>query len=449
MEEKSYSINVEQSVLGAMMSSKDSFIMASTKLLEEDFYVPEHKIIFQKMLDVNEKNMAVVLTTLVEELKLSLSLEKIGGIEYLISLKEIAISSINIEQYIKILKDKTLIRRLLRFAGDLEKNWETETVNDVDDYVSQLETEFLSIVRSRQVGEFESAAQVLDRVKMAMTNSARSTGGLTGVTSGFVDLDKKTQGFQKGDMIILAARPSVGKTALALNFAINAALKGGITVAVFSLEMPAEQLMQRLLSNKSGVIGDKIRSMNLTDKDFIKIDTATKELANAKLFIDDTAGIKISDLEAKARKLKGMYDDLGLIVIDYMQLITTPSKGNGDSRQNEVSEISRKVKALARDLGVPIIALSQLSRSVEKREDKRPMLSDLRESGSIEQDADIVMFIYRDDYYNKKEDANVESSVVELNLAKHRNGPTGKLNLVFLKQIGKFSDYDKTNDNNG
>lgn len=447
MEDKSYSVNVEQSVLGSMLASKDSFIMASTMLLEEDFYVPEHKVIFSKMLEVNKKEIDVDLTTLVEELRLSSSLERVGGIEYLMSLRETAISSIKIEQYIKILKDKTLIRKLINFASTLEKNWEQESVNDVDDYVSLLESEFLSIVRNRQVSEFRSASQVIDTLKATMTSSARSKGGITGITSGFVDLDRFTQGFQKGDMIILAARPSVGKTALALNFAINAALKGGKTVAIFSLEMPAEQLMQRLLSNKSGVVGDKIRSMNLTDKDFIKIDTATKELAGAKLFIDDTAGIKISDLEAKARKLKSAHEDLGLIVIDYMQLITSPSRGNSDSRQNEVSEISRKVKALARDLNVPIIALSQLSRSVEKREDKRPMLSDLRESGSIEQDADIVMFIYRDDYYNRKEDANSESGVVELNLAKHRNGPTGLIKLVFLKQIGKFSDYDSSSEN--
>ena len=440
MADKSYSTEVEQAVLGSMISSKESCVLASSSLEEYDFFLPEHKIIFNALRSVLAKDLDSDLTTAVEELKLAGALERVGGIEYLASLQDYAISSTNVEQYIKILKDKTLIRELIKFADTLEKDWEKNDVNDVDDFVNEQEEKFHAIVNGRQVGDFKSSETIVNELKYKMASMTKAKSGLTGCPSGYVDLDRCTQGFQRGDLIILAARPSVGKTALALNFAINAATKGH-TVAMFSLEMTDEKLMARLVSNKSSVPSEKISSGNLGEKDFIKIDQAVRELSGAKLYIDDTAGIKISDIEAKARKLKSAHEDLSLIIVDYLQLISPAHRSNNDNRQNEVSEISRRLKALARDLNVAVISLSQLSRSVEKREDKHPMLSDLRESGSIEQDADVVMFIYRDDYYAKKDDKNSESSIVELSIAKHRNGPTKTIKLVFLKQIGKFSDY--------
>ena len=443
IEEKIYSYKIEQTTLGCMLVDRSAAITAQATLSEEDFYAQEHKAIFRAIDKVINKNLDIDLPTVVDELVASRELESIGDVDYLSSIMELAMNPSQIDQYIKILQDKTIIRKMIDFANELPELWNKDTSNSVEDFIADEESKFLSITRNRKVGDFQSSKEVLDVMKAKMSDRARSSKGLTGVTSGFTDLDGVTLGWQKGDMIILAARPSMGKTALSLNFLINAAIKERKTVAIFSIEMPADQLMQRLVASRSGVDGQKIRSLNMNDRDSMKVDSAMNELSSLKLFIDDKTNT-MADIGVKARKLKSTHDDLSLIVIDYLQLAKMGGNKKFDGEQAEVSEISKAIKSLAKELQVPIIALSQLSRSVEKRDDKRPMMSDLRSSGSIEQDADIVLFIYREDYYKQKEvgDESDNNSVVELAIAKHRQGARGTVKLLFMKNIGLFSDFE-------
>ena len=447
MVEQPYSLQAERAVLGSMMLSKDAVYEGVARLTEEDFYLRDHKIIFNAIKNTHIRGMDVDIVTVVDQLMLDNKLQELSDANYVYDILDDTITPSTVEQYIRIVQDKTILRYLVNLADTIANGWNKQEIEDIGDYVSKVENEVLAITRARNVGDFKSPKEVIDVIKEKLVNNDRRNGDLTGTPSGYRDLDRITHGFQKGDMIILAARPSMGKTALALNFAMNAAIENNVPVGIFSLEMPAEQLMQRMLSATSGVNSDKIRSFNLNEKEWPKIDVGVNKLSNAKIFIDDTAGAKIADIQSKAKKLKAKCDDLGLIVVDYLQLITTSTFGKNDtSRQQEVSEISRSLKAMARDLKVPVIALSQLSRSVEKREDKKPMLSDLRESGSIEQDADLVMFIYREDYYNgaKKDDGGSASTgVAQISIAKHRNGATGVVELLFLKDVGLFSDYSK------
>ena len=449
MVEQPYSLQAERAVLGSMMLSKDAVYEGIAKLTEEDFYLRDHKIIFNAIKNTHIRGLDVDIVTVVDQLMLDNKLQELSDANYVYAILDDTITPSTVEQYIRIVQDKTLLRYLVNLADSIANGWNKQEIEDIGDYVSKVENDMLSITRSRNVGDFKSPKEVIDVIKEKLVNNDRSTGDLTGTPSGYRDLDHMTHGFQKGDMIILAARPSMGKTALALNFAMNAAIENNIPVGIFSLEMPAEQLMQRMLSATSGVNSDKIRSFNLSEKEWPKIDVGVNKLSNAKIFIDDTAGAKIADIQSKAKKLKSKCDDLGLIVIDYLQLITTSTFAKSDNRQQEVSEISRSLKAMARELKVPVIALSQLSRKVETREDKKPMLSDLRESGSIEQDADLVMFIYREDYYNnnKKDDGTTASTgVAQVSIAKHRNGATGVVDLLFLKDVGLFSNYSKRDD---
>ena len=447
MVEQPYSLQAERAVLGSMMLSKDAVYEGIARLTEEDFYLRDHKIIFNAIKNTHIRGMDVDIVTVVDQLMLDNKLQELSDANYVYDILDDTITPSTVEQYIRIVQDKTILRYLVNLADTIANGWNKQEIEDIGDYVSKVENEVLAITRARNVGDFKSPKEVIDVIKEKLVNNDRRNGDLTGTPSGYRDLDRITHGFQKGDMIILAARPSMGKTALALNFAMNAAIENNVPVGIFSLEMPAEQLMQRMLSATSGVNSDKIRSFNLNEKEWPKIDVGVNKLSNAKIFIDDTAGAKIADIQSKAKKLKAKCDDLGLIVVDYLQLITTSTFGKNDtSRQQEVSEISRSLKAMARDLKVPVIALSQLSRSVEKREDKKPMLSDLRESGSIEQDADLVMFIYREDYYNgaKKDDGGSASTgVAQISIAKHINGATGVVELLFLKDVGLFSDYSK------
>lgn len=441
-----YSLIAEKAVLGSMMISREALLNCVALLEEEDFYVKDHKIIFQTIRNVHRRQLKVDTVTVSEQLALDGNLKKLSRQEYILELADEVVSPSSAEDYLKIIKDKTVLRNLVSVANNIVSNWDKEEIEDIGTYVARAEQDILKITRSRNVGGFESARDVLKVLKEKLFNSSKNKGELTGINSGFKDLDVLTNGFQSGDLIILAARPSMGKTALALNFALNAAEKTGRTIGIFSLEMPSEQLMQRMLSSSSNVNSSKIRSLNLNENEWTKIDVAVNKLSNTKIYVDDTAGAKLADIQAKARKLKNIHDDLGLIVVDYLQLITTPTGAKGDNRQLEVAEISRGLKEMARELRVPVIALSQLSRAVEKRTDKRPMLSDLRESGSIEQDADLVMFIYRDDYYRHEKDNEGEDKdvgIVELNIAKHRNGPTGDVELVFLKEYGLFSGKPK------
>lgn len=446
MVEQPYSLQAERAVLGSMMLSKDAVYEGIARLTEDDFYLRDHKIIFTAIKNTHIRGLDVDIVTVVDQLMLDNKLQELSDANYIYAILDDTITPSTVEQYIRIVQDKTILRYLVNLADSIANGWNKQEIEDIGDYVSKVENEVLSITRARNVGDFKSPKEVIDVIKEKLVNNDRSSGDLTGTPSGYRDLDRITHGFQKGDMVILAARPSMGKTALALNFAMNAAIEHNVPVGIFSLEMPAEQLMQRMLSATSGVNSDKIRSFNLNEKEWPKIDVGVNKLSNAKIFIDDTAGAKIADIQSKAKKLKAKCDDLGLIVIDYLQLITTSTFSKSDNRQQEVSEISRSLKAMARDLKVPVIALSQLSRSVEKREDKKPMLSDLRESGSIEQDADLVMFIYREDYYNnnKKDDGTTASTgVAQISIAKHRNGATGVVDLLFLKDVGLFSNYSK------
>lgn len=442
-----YSLEAERAVLGSMLVSRDALLNSVVRLSEEDFYVDDHKLVFNTIRNVYNRGIDVDVVTVIEQFTTNNTIEQLNDKEIVYDLAENVVSPSNIEEYIRIVQDKTTLRRLVKLADEVSTKWNKEEINDIGEYVSKFETDALAITRSRNVGEFKTSKEVLDVLKEKLFVSNKNNGNVTGVTSGFTDLDGITHGFQKGDLIILAARPSVGKTALALNFLMNAAMIQDTTVAMFSVEMPAEQLMQRMLSATSGVNGDKIRGLDLNDRDCIKIDEATKKLGNAKIYVDDTSSIKLGDLVVKARKLKSLHDDLSLIVVDYLQIVKGSDRARKEGRQQEVTEISRGLKELARELNVPVIALSQLSRDSEKRDNKRPMLSDLRESGAIEQDADLVMFIYREDYFakndkNKEEVTNNSASgIAEVSISKHRNGATGVVKLVFLKELGLFSNY--------
>lgn len=451
-----HSIEAERAILGAMLISKDA-IPNIVRLSVEDFYIEDHKLIFDAIKTIYDKGEGVDAVTVVDHFISNNMIDQLSEKEQTIyDLIINVVSASNIEDYIRILQDKTTLRKLVILANDVSTKWQKEEIGEISDYVSDVEQQVLKVTRERNVGEFKNTEQIIAVLREKLFNNTRQNGNLTGVTSGFTDIDNYTHGFQKGDLIILAARPSMGKTALALNFLVNAALKQKVTTAMFSVEMPAEALMQRMLSAQSGVNGDKIRGLDLNDKDWTKIDMAAGQLSEAKIFVDDTSAIKLGDLSIKARKLKNAHPDLALIVVDYLQIVKASDRASKEGTQKEVQEISQGLKALARELDVPIIALSQLSRDNEKRDNKRPMLSDLRGSGSIEQDADLVMFIYREDYFDnqknnkdkKDEDKkdNSNSGIAEVSISKHRNGATGVVKLVFLKEFGLFSNYSKVDE---
>lgn len=455
MKKLPYSLDAERAVLGAMLVSREALLNSVVRLSIDDFYEEDHKLIFDTIRTVYNKGSNVDAVTVIEQFVLNNTLNQLSNKEDTVyDLVLNVVSASNVEEYIRIIQDKTTLRKLVLLAEDVTNKWQKEELNDIADYVAKVESDTLSITRSRNVGEFKTTKEVIDVLKEKLFASGKSNGGLTGVTSGFTDIDNITHGFQKGDLIILAARPSMGKTALALNFLVNAAIKQNVTTAMFSVEMPAEQLMQRMISSQSGVNGDKLRSLDLSDKDWTKIDVATNQLSKAKIYVDDTSAIKLGDLAVKARKLKSLHDDLSLIVVDYLQIVKASELASKEGSQKEITEISQGLKALARELEIPVIALSQLSRDNEKRDNKRPMLSDLRGSGAIEQDADLVMFIYREDYFdNQKGNKNKEqeekketvgsSGIAEVSISKHRNGATGVVKLVFLKEYGLFSNYSK------
>lgn len=440
-----YNENAEKVVLGAALLSERSAGYVMTSVVEDHFFLARHKVIFEAMRHLFDNRKPIDTTTLVDELLNTNKLNEIGGIEYLTILVDELIIEENIEFYINILKDKLLLRKILKTMEDLCQDWNENEVTDVADYLSNVENKITAITKDRRAEGFEKVDSILERVQKISIQDAKSTNELKGTPSGFKDLDRMTGGFQKGDLIILSARPSMGKTALALNFAINSIIKrnGKGTVAIFSVEMPKEQLMRRILSSQCQINSADLSRSIADDSKADKIQAVFQRLSSYNLFIDDSSTIKLSDIQAKTRNLKKQHDDLQLVVVDYIGLVQA-NNSKGDNRQQEVAEISRGLKALARELEVPVICLAQLSRLVERRPDKRPMLSDLRESGAIEQDADLVLFIYRDEYYaqKKESDSNEETNpVAEVIVAKHRNGPTGKINLLFTKEFGTFSNY--------
>ena len=430
-----HNVEAEQSVLGAMIIDKTAIVQALEVLTKDDFYKDAHQVIFNAILDLYQKDTAVDLITLTENLQSREKLETAGGITYVTAVCSSVLSTANLQSYIKIVKDKSTLRKLIRASTEIiEDSYNKQ--DDVEAIVDVAEKKIFNISNNRNTSDFEAMSTVLERGFLEIEKIYNNKGGVTGVPSGFPELDSKTSGFQKGDMILIAARPSMGKTTFALNLAQYAALRDAKSIAVFSLEMSKEQLAYKLLCAEANVDMLKLRTGNLEDKDWENIAKASGPLSAAKIFIDDTAGISVMEMRSKCRRLK-IEQGIDLIVIDYLQLMSG-SKGT-ESRQQEVSEISRSIKALAKEMECPVIALSQLSRAPEQRADHRPMLSDLRESGSIEQDADLVMFLYRDEYYNKEtEDKNIAECII----AKQRNGPTGTVKLAWLGQFSKFGRLD-------
>jgi replicative DNA helicase len=429
-------IEAEQAVLGAIFLEPSSLTVASEILIPEDFYRAAHQKIFNAMLKLNDEGKVVDLVTVTEELAAAKLIEDTGGVSYLSDLASSVPTAANIEYYARIVEEKSLLRRLIRTATEIASDGYSRE-DEVEALLSEAEKNILAVAQRKNAGAFHNIKDVLVRTYDNIEEMHNRVGEITGISTGFAELDRMTAGFQRNDLIIVGARPSVGKTAFALNIASNVAIKTGENVAIFSLEMGAEQLVMRMLCSEGNIDAQRLRTGSLTDDDWGKLTMAMGALSNSGIFIDDTPGVRISDIRSKCRRLKQEHG-LGMILIDYLQLILGSGR-SGENRQQEVSEISRSLKQLARELQVPVIALSQLSRGVEQRQDKRPMMSDIRESGSIEQDADIVAFLYRDDYYDKESE---NKNIIEIIIAKQRNGPTGTVSLAFVKEYNKFVNLE-------
>lgn len=471
-----YNAQAEQAVLGSALLSRECLYTVFSRLNEEDFFVGKHQLIYRAIKNLFDKQTPVDVLTTTEELMNMKELETIGGVEYLQQCADAMVALSSIDYYINIVNDQAVLRRLIQTCRDIDAAYLSEEITDVNEFIANSETTLKDAVEKRRVAEFKKAKDVAEEVKLNIeTPQEVKTDGVSGLTTGFDRLNKITQGFHPGDMIIVAARPSVGKTALALNFAYRAAKRTNKPIAIFSLEMPAEALIKRLIGVESAVSLTKITTGNLVGVDRAKVANAIYKIGSLPIYIDDSPNGKLMDIIAKSRKLQANEPELGMIIVDYLGLVTTGSTSKGsDSRQEEVRKTSLALKALARELQVPIIVVSQLSRDVEKRgENKRPILSDLRDSGSIEQDADVVMLLYREDYYknskapnnnagNKKmsnlsgserfemvkeqkekitgEPMGGDVSYVEVNVAKNRNGQTGNAYLFFYKSFGSFDE---------
>lgn len=426
----------EQSVIGAIFLEPQSLITASEILVPEDFYRIAHQKIFRTMLELSDQGKAIDVVTVTEELSVKKELEDVGGLTYLMELANAVPTAANVSYYAKIVEEKAILRRLIRVATKIVEDGYTRE-DEVEDLLSDAEKKIMEVANRKNAGDFKHIKDVLVNTYDNIEQLQNRKGDITGIPTGFTDLDRMTAGFQRNDLIIVAARPSVGKTAFALNIAQNVAVKARENVAIFSLEMGAEQLVMRMLCAEGNIDAQVLRTGALTAEDWSKLTIAMGTLSNSGIYIDDTPGLRVSEIRAKCRRLS-QEQGLGMVVIDYLQLIQGSGK-RGENRQQEVSEISRSLKGLARELKVPVIALSQLSRGVEQRQDKRPMMSDIRESGSIEQDADIVAFLYRDDYYDKETE---NKDMIEIIIAKQRNGPTGTVTLAFKKEFNKFLNID-------
>lgn len=434
------SLDAERSILGAILLDKDSIIKIADMITADDFYSYQHGVIFEAVLQLFEKRIPIDIVTLSELLESAGKTKEAGGAGYLAELVNNTPSAANIVYYAQIVKGKAILRRLISAGADItEMGYEEDS--EISEVLDAAEQKLFGVSQNSLKNKFFAIRDVLtdafDRIDKI--HKDKDKGAIRGVPSGFRDLDGITAGFQKSDLIILAARPSMGKTSFSLNLAENAAIEFKIPVAVFSLEMSKDQLVDRLLSSQAGVDSWKLRTGNLSDEDFPKIGYAMGVLSEAPVFIDDSPGGNIMEIRAKARRLQ-MEHGLGLIIIDYLQLMSGHSRSSDGNRVQEISEISRGLKGLARELDVPIIALSQLSRAVEHRDDKRPQLSDLRESGSIEQDADVVMFLYRDEYYHPDSE---RKGITEVLIRKHRNGPIGAAELYFNPAQMRFNDLEK------
>ena len=431
-------IEAEQAVLVAMLIEKEAIARVTELLKGGDFYREAHRLIFEAMLDLYNRNEAVDMMTVIELLKREDNLEKVGGIAYVTSLANSVPTAANVHYHAKIVEEKALLRQLIQTSTKIAALG-YEGSEEGSQIVDQAEKMILEVSNRRIGGDFTPIKSIVLDAFGKIEQLYESRGGITGLATGFKDLDRLTSGLQKSDLILVAARPSMGKTAFTLNIASNVAIREKKAVAFFSLEMSKEQLVQRMLCAEASIDSQKLRIGELEDDDWTKLINAADRLSGAPIFIDDTAGISVLEMRSKARRLK-VEHDLSLIIIDYLQLMQGSGGKGGENRQQEISEISRSLKGLARELGVPVVALSQLSRSVESRQVKKPMLSDLRESGSLEQDADIVAFLYREDYYNPDTE---NKNITEIIVAKHRNGPVDSVQLFFHKQFTRFADLTR------
>lgn len=440
IKEEPKNLEAEMCVLGCAYMSSSALEKVCDELSSDMFYDKRNSVIYDALSELKKRNEKIDSTILKNEIEKNTPINSVGGVEYLSDVIDSVVSASNIDSYIKIVREKALRRKLITVCEDIEKNARVED-QDTNDLIESAEKKLFTVTKARKAGEFRTSREVLKSAISQLETLSKNDSDVTGIPTGFYDFDKLTSGLHPNELIIIAARPAMGKTAFALNIAVNAALATNKAVAIFNLEMGAEQLMFRMLSAASSVEGNKLKTGKLSHDDWKKINEATSELGDAPIFIEDTPGITIGEIRAKCRRLASA-GNLGLIVIDYLQLISG-GPGYGNNRQQEVSDISRSLKTMAMELGVPVIALAQLSRNVEGRENKRPIMSDLRESGSIEQDADIVSFLYRDDYYTKQVDNPDGVSISELIIGKHRNGATGTIELLFEKNISNFRNYVK------
>ena len=436
-----HNLEAEQSVLGASFISKNALQRVCEELTEESFYIDAHSKIFETLKELYNAGIAVDITTVTDKLKNKKLLKAVGDVDYLLEIVNSVPTAANIDYYINIVNEKAVLRNLIDTATSIvsEAYMGDATINETLD---DAERKILNVAKNRKTSEFKTMAEALSKAQSDLEKISENGGEITGAPSGFYDLDKVTTGFHENEFIILAARPGMGKTAIVLNIAVNVAEATKKNVAIFNLEMAAEQLAMRMISSAGQIDGYKLRTGKLEHSDWKRVNEAISQLAETNIKIDDTQGITIGEIRAKCRRLAASKEGIGLVIIDYLQLVTASNKYAGN-RQQEVAEISRALKTLALELKVPIIACAQLSRAVEGREDKRPLMSDLRESGSIEQDADIVAFLYRDDYYNKEARMDDNNSVVEFIIGKNRSGPTKTVELLFKKNTSTFIGYKK------
>ncbi len=432
-----HSIEAEQSVIGSMIMDKDAIMIAVEMIGPEDFYGSQYGILFEAMRELYSADKPVDIVTLQTKLKEKNVQPELYSIEFIREIVAAVPTSANIRYYANIVKEKSMLRELIKANEEIAGICYTER-ESVDEVMNLAEKRIFNLTQSRAAGDFVPINQVVVDAIEKIEAASKAGGSITGIPTGFNDLDLQTAGMQPSDLILIAARPSMGKTAFVLNLAQHMALRKNVTTAIFSLEMSKVQLVNRMLSLESKVDAQNLRTGNLEDSDWERLIESAEVIGSSNLIIDDTPSISISELRSKCRKYK-MNNNLGIVIIDYLQLMTLGGK-SAESKQLEVSEISRSLKAVARELNVPVIALSQLSRAVEQRPDHRPMLSDLRDSGAIEQDADVVMFLYRDDYYNKESE---KKNIAEVIIAKQRNGPIGTVELAWLPQYTKFGNLEK------
>ena len=432
-----HDIEAEQAIIGSMLTDRDAVVSSIEVLKEEDFYREDNKAIYTAILNLYNRAEPIDIITVKAELESMGKFEQVGGLEYLAALPDKVPTTANAMKYIKIVEEKSTLRRLIKTANEIiELGY--SPVEDVEDIMEGAEKKIFNIMQDKSQKSYSPIKDVLVESFTKLEELYNRKQHITGVPSGFTELDYRTAGFHGSELILIAARPAMGKTAFALNIATNAAVRANVPVAIFSLEMSKEQLVNRIMCSESMVDSNKVRTGKLEEDDWTKLAGSIGPLSEAEIYIDDTPGINIMEIRAKCRKLK-LEKNIGMVVIDYLQLIQGTNK-RGGSREQEISEISRSLKILAKELNVPVIALSQLSRAAEQRPDHRPMLSDLRESGAIEQDADIVMFLYRDDYYNQDSE---KKDIAEVIIAKHRGGSTGTVELLWLGSYTKFVNLEK------